>query len=61
MNYCLGKIRRSITKEICKNCEHRKPTYKSYYCDCDKAKKTRLQDTCEKWERKRNGIRAVTR
>lgn len=41
-------------KEIYKNCEHCKPTYKSYYCDRDKAKKTRLQDTCEKWERKRS-------
>jgi hypothetical protein len=41
-------------KEICKNCEHCKPTYKSYYCGRDKAKKTRLQDTCEKWERKKS-------
>lgn len=48
-------------KEICKNCEHCKPTYKSYYCDQDKSKKTRLQDTCEKWERKRNRTRALTR
>ena len=41
-------------KDICKNCAYCKPTYKSYYCDRDKTKKVRLQDTCEKWERKKS-------
>lgn len=35
-------------KEICKNCEHCKPTYKGSRCDI-KDKKVRQQDTCESW------------
>ena len=35
-------------KEICKNCENCKPTYKGYYCDNDKKKKkVKLQGTCD--------------
>ena len=41
-------------KEICKNCEHCRATYKSFYCDKDrKQKKVKLQGTCEDWREKR--------
>lgn len=37
-------------KEICKNCIHCKPTYKSYYCDkSTRKKKVKLQETCMEW------------
>lgn len=40
-------------KEICKNCAHCKPSYKSYYCDRSaKHKKTKLTATCEEWKEK---------
>ena len=35
-------------KEICKNCEHCKPTYKGGRCEV-KNKKVKLQGTCEDW------------
>lgn len=41
-------------KEICKNCEHSKPTYKGHYCDNDtKKKRVKLQGTCEYFREKR--------
>jgi len=41
-------------KEICKNCEHCRASYKSYYCDRNsKQKKVKLQGTCEDWREKR--------
>ena len=35
-------------KEICRNCEHCRPTYKGLYCEVKK-KKTKQRDTCEHW------------
>ena len=37
-----------MKKEICKNCEHCKPTYKGFVCDM-RGKKTKGQGTCERW------------
>ena len=40
-------------KEICRNCEHCKPTYKAYYCDVSpKKKKVKLQGSCAEWTEK---------
>lgn len=39
-------------KEICKNCEHCKPTYKGSLCEIT-GKKTKQQSTCEKWNNKK--------
>ncbi len=39
-------------KEICKNCENCKPSYKKYTCDVTK-KRTKLTDTCDDWREKR--------
>lgn len=35
-------------KEICKNCEHYKPTYKGGRCEV-KEKKVKQKDTCDRW------------
>ena len=46
--------REKSMKEICKNCEHSKPTYKGHYCDNDaKKKRVKLQGTCEYFREKR--------
>ena len=39
-------------KEICKNCDHCKPTYKGQLCEVKK-KKTGQQATCDEWRPKR--------
>ena len=38
-------------KEICKNCIHRKPTYKGGICEI-KQERTKLQDTCDSFQPK---------
>lgn len=39
-------------KEICKNCEHCRPTYKGVHCE-KKGKKVKTQGTCEDfWPKK---------
>lgn len=38
-------------KEICKNCENVRPTYKKYECELT-GKRVKVQDTCEKWKQK---------
>ena len=35
-------------KEICKNCEYARPTYKGIACELKK-KKVKMQGTCEKF------------
>ena len=39
-------------KEICKNCEHAKPTYKGQICELTQ-KKTKQGSTCENWRKKK--------
>lgn len=46
------RIREDNMKEICKNCEWAKPTYKGYICGKTK-KKTKNAGTCESFSGKR--------
>ena len=40
-----------MTKEICKNCVHAKPSYKCSICEIA-GKKVKQQDSCENWRKK---------
>ncbi len=38
-------------KEICKNCQSGRPSYKGMWC-VKKGRKVKTQGTCEAWEKK---------
>lgn len=40
-------------KEICKNCDHCKPTYKGGYCEKTGKKVSMSKGTCDSWSPKR--------
>ena len=42
-------------KEICKNCDHCKPTYKGGRCEI-KGKKVKMQGSCDDWSPKQVGV-----
>ena len=44
---------KKMKKEICKNCENCKPTYKGGMCEITKKKVNMSKGTCEKWREKK--------
>ena len=42
-----------MAKEICKNCDHCKPTYKGGMCEITQKKVNMSKGTCEDWRPKK--------